>query len=225
MQLSVKEVAELLNISEKTVYRWIDDRKLPGYRINGQYRFSRGELLEWAAINRLDVTPRLYEEPESRGSALPNLSIALESGGIFYRIGGRDQAAVLRHVVQTLRLPEAVDRGFLLQVLRAREALASTAIGDGIAVPHPRNPVVLHLAAPVVTLCFLEQPVDFSALDGQPVRALFTVLSPTVRAHLHLLSQLAFALRDAEFKGLVLGQVSREELTRVLRRITDALAP
>ena len=68
-----------------------------------------------------------------------------------------------------MKLPDDVDREFLYQVLLAREALGSTGIGDGIAIPHVRNPIVLHLSRPTVTLCFLEQPVDFGALDGQPV--------------------------------------------------------
>ena len=69
----------------------------------------------------------------------------------------------------------------------ARESLGSTGIGDGIAIPHVRNPIVMHIPRPTITLCFLEHPIDFGALDGQPVHTLFTIVSPTVRAHLHLL--------------------------------------
>jgi nitrogen PTS system EIIA component len=45
MQLGVREVAELLNVSEKTVYRWLKQGKLPAYKINDQYRIHRAELL------------------------------------------------------------------------------------------------------------------------------------------------------------------------------------
>jgi PTS system nitrogen regulatory IIA component len=223
MQLTVKDVAGLLNISEKTVYRWIDERKLPGYRLSGQYRFNRAELLEWATGNRINVSPRIFEEPESSSAPLPELSDALELGGVFYRLTGRDKAAALRSVVGVLQLPDKVDREFLLQVLLAREALESTAIGDGIAVPHVRNPIVLHVPHPVVTLCFLEAPLDFGALDRQPVHTLFTLISPTVKAHLHLLSRLAFALRDPDFKALIVRQASRDEILAAAKRISDGL--
>jgi PTS system nitrogen regulatory IIA component len=116
-----------------------------------------------------------------------------------------------------------VDRKFLLQVLLAREALESTAVGDGIAIPHVRNPIVLHVPQPVVTLCFLETPVDFGALDGQPVHTLFTFISPMVKAHLHLLSRLAFALRNPEFKALIVKQAGRDEILASARRISDSL--
>jgi nitrogen PTS system EIIA component len=223
MQLTVKDVSGLLNISEKTVYRWIEERKLPGYRLSGQYRFNRAELLEWATANRINVSPRIFEEPESTTGPLPELSDALLSGGVFYRLAGRDKPTVLRSVVEMLRLPDKVDREFLLQVLLAREALESTAIGDGIAIPHVRNPIVLHVPQPLVTLCFLESPVDFGALDGQPVQTLFTLISPTVKAHLHLLSRLAFALRDSDFKALIVRQASRDEILAAVRRISDSL--
>ena len=61
-------------------------------------------------------------------------------------------------------------------MLEAREAMGSTGIGDGIAIPHARYPVVLHLDKPLVSLCFLEQPIDFGALDARPVQALRCLL-------------------------------------------------
>jgi PTS system nitrogen regulatory IIA component len=147
------------------------------------------------------------------------LSEALRAGGVHYRVSGTDKASVLHAVVDMIQLPEEVDRDFLYQVLLAREALGSTGIGDGIAIPHVRNPIVLHLSRPLVTLSFLDQPVDFGAIDGQPVTTLFTLISPTVRAHLHLLSRLGFALRDPDFKKAVLGQASRDVILEALRRV------
>ncbi len=223
MQLTVKDAAELLAISEKTVYRWIEEGKLPGFRLSGQYRFNRAELLEWATANRLSVSPRIFEESAADTGPLPVLSDTLQAGGVFYRLSGTDKPSVLRSVVENLRLPEEVNREFLLQVLQAREDLEPTALGDGIAIPHVRNPVVHHLPRPVLTLSFLEAPVDFGALDRQPVHALFTLISPTVKAHLHLLARLAFALRDVEFKALIARQASRDDILASLRRITQSL--
>jgi len=85
----------------------------------------------------------------------------------------------------------------------AREAMGSTGIGDGIAIPHVRNPVVLHVDQPFVTLCLLRHPVDFDAPDGQPVHALFLVVSLTVPAHLRMLAQLGFVLRDEPLRQLL----------------------
>lgn len=223
MRLSVKDVAGLLNVSEKTVYRWIKQGVIPVYRVNEQFRFNRAELLEWATAQRIQVSPEIFLEGEMNKGPLPSLSEALKAGGVEYRVGGRDQPSVLRALVEVLKLPEEVDREFLYQVLQARETLGSTGIGDGIAIPHVRNPVVLHISKPTITLCFLEHPIDFRAIDGQPVNTLFTLISPTVRAHLHLLSRLSFVLQNREFKAVLKQQASRDELMEAVVRAETAL--
>lgn len=224
MKLMVRDAAHLLNVSEKTIYRWIKQGVIPAYQISDQYRFNRAELLEWATSRKLSVSPEIFAEPEGGDTPPPALLDALRAGGVYYRIGGQDKASVLRSVVETMKLPEEVDREFLYQVLLAREALGSTGIGDGIAIPHVRNPIVLHLSRPMVTLCFLERPIDFGAMDGQPVTTLFTLISPTVRAHLHLLSRLGFALRDPAFKNAITQQAGRDELLAALDTVESSLA-
>lgn len=217
MQLSVKDTAAMLNVSEKTVYRWIQQSAIPFYKINEQYRFNRTEILEWATARRMKISPDIFRE-DSAGLVLPDLASAVKSGGINYRLSGDDQAAVLRSVVEVLKLPDEVDRDFLYQVLLARESLGSTGVGDGIAIPHVRNPVVLHVEVPTVTLCFLEKPIDFKALDSKPVNILFAIISPSVRAHLHLLSRIGFVLHNPDFKASLLRQDPREKILDALSR-------
>ena len=198
MNLSVRDAARLLSVSEKTIYRWIKQQTIPAYRVQDQYRFNRAEILEWATSRRLSVSSEIATEPEETSQPVPSLMEALEAGGVHYRVSGQDKESVLREMIQLLRLPGEVDRGFLLRVLLAREAMASTAIGDGIAIPHVRNPVVLHVDRPTIALCFLERAIEYGALDGRLVNTLFAIISPTTRAHLHLLSKLTFVLRDLE---------------------------
>ncbi|HQL76187.1 MAG: Nitrogen regulatory protein [Planctomycetes bacterium ADurb.Bin126] len=210
MRLRVRDAAELLNVSEKTIYRWIAQKLLPVHRVNEQYRFNRAELLEWASAQRIPVSPKMLEEPDD--AQIPSLTDALRAGGIHYRVGGSDKPSALRSVVEVLPLPEEVDREFLLQVLLARESVGSTAIGEGIAIPHVRNPITLHVAQPIVALNFLENDIDFQAIDGRPVHTLFTIISPTIRAHLNLLSKLAYGLKGSPFAEAVAGRASREEI-------------
>ena len=223
MRLSVKDVADLLNVSEKTVYSWVKQGTIPVYRLNEELRFNRAELLEWATAQRLQVSPKIFLDEEPGKGPLPSLGDALEAGGVEYRVEGEDKPSVLRTLVEVLKLPEEVDREFLYQVLIARETLGSTGIGDGIAIPHVRNPLVLHLSQPTITLCFLSHPIDFRALDGQPVHTLFTLISPSVRTHLHLLSRLSFVLQNQEFKVLLKAQASPDELMQAVARAESAL--
>jgi PTS system nitrogen regulatory IIA component len=216
MKIDVREAARMLAVSEKTIYRWIEERDLPAHRIDDQFRFNRAELLEWATAKRLPVSIEIIPEPDT--GPPPSLSEALAAGGIHYGVAGATRDEVLRQVVALLELPAEVDRDDLYQMLLAREALASTGVGDGIAIPHVRNPVVLHAPASV-TLSFLAQPVDFGSLDGLPVRALFLLVSPTTRAHLHLLSRLSAALHDRDLLAQIARQSPAAEIRAAFARV------
>lgn len=222
MELTVRDSARLLNVSEKTIYRWVKQGKLPAFRVNEQYRFNRAELLEWATSQRVNVSAQIFVEPSS-ATVPTRLVDSLRAGGIHYRVGGNDKTAALRAVVELMPLPEQVDRDYVLQVLLARESLGSTAVGQGIALPHVRNPVVMHVSRPMVTVAFLEHPVEFGALDGQPVHTLFTMLSPTVRAHLHTLACLSHALQQPSFAEVIRRPGSREEILAACEAIDASL--
>jgi nitrogen PTS system EIIA component len=201
MLMKASEVAALLKIDESAVHKWIKKDKLPATLVNGSYRINRVDLLEWATDHAVKIPPELFAQAEA-DLHYPTLSEALEAGGVHCGVPGADKLEVLRSVVNLLELPPQMDPEFLLQVLLAREALGTTAVGGGIAIPHVRNPILLqNRPAPAITLCFLENPIDFGALDGEPVRILFMLTSPTVKVHLHLLSRLAYALHDPQFRA------------------------
>ncbi len=225
MDLTVRDITRLLNITPETVYHWIKERGLPARLMNEQYHCNRAELLEWAAANKVTVSPRLFRETKGPGQkAALNLAHALEFGGILYDVPGRELQAALQAMVERLPLPVGVNRGALLRMLLARERLGSTGIGEGIAIPHVRNPIVLHVHAPMVILGFLEQPVEFHAIDGKPVSTLFMLITPTIRLHLRLLSQLAFALQDHEVKNVLRQRRSANEILAQFTRIETHLA-
>jgi nitrogen PTS system EIIA component len=223
LQLTVRDAARFLNVSESTVTRWIKRRGLPAQHVAGQYRFNRALLLEWATANQVAISPEMFDDQEGKDEPVANLADALEAGGIFYALPCSNKDRVLEAVVQALPLPGGMDRQLLLRLFQAREACASTAIGDSVALPHARSPIVLQVSRPLVTLCFLERPVDFGALDGKPVQVLFSLVCPTIRSHLQLLARLSFALHDARFKEVVLGQAPRQEILQEARRIEAAL--
>jgi len=212
MQLSVKDAASLLNVSDETIYKWVKQEEIPSHTVNEQIRFNRAELLEWATARNIPFSPDLFNEGAPGKSALPTLAEALQAGGVAYRVGGTDQPSVLRAIVNLLKLPQTVDREFLYQVLLARESLGSTGVGDGVAIPHVRNPLVLHVSEPIITLSFLETPINFHAVDNKPVNTLFTLICPTVKIHLHLLSRLGFVLHHPAFKAALKRQAPRDEL-------------
>ncbi len=225
MQLTLRDVAKILRVSEKTVSRWVRDGGLPTCVVNDQHRFNPSEVLEWATAHDIAVPPELFSDGrEQEGGGSTVVADAIEAGGIHYGLTGTDKETVLRQVVQRMPIPggDGVREQFL-QVLLAREEMASTGIGDGIAIPHVRNPVVFHVSDPLITLSFLDTPVDFGSVDGKPVHCLFTLVSPTVRAHLQLISQLAFVLHEPSCAAVVARHAEAGEILAVLRRVEARL--
>jgi PTS system nitrogen regulatory IIA component len=220
MFLKVAELAEVAGVNEKTVLFWIKDMGLPAHKQDDRYRINRVDLLEWATTTGISIPPEIFavhNEP-NRPTAV---SDALQSGGIFYDLPGDTPEAALREVVSRLHLPPGLDPDFLLQTLLAREALGSTAIGKGIAIPHVRNPIVGPAGESAISLCFLRNPIDFEAVDGLPVTILFTLVTPNVKTHLQLLAKLAFLLHDQPFLELLHSAGSEEAIMTSIRALEE----
>jgi len=217
MHLKVRDAAELLGVSTKTIYRWVSDRKIPFHQFGDQYRFERTELFEFAIQERLRPSPQLLREVEADepGTAAE----CLENGGIYYRVAGATKRAVLENALKMIKGLGQAAMDPLLEMFLAREQLASTGIGDGIAIPHTRTPLVGYVPQALLSLSFLETPIDYDALDGCPVFALFVLVTPTIRAHLQILGRLSFALKDPDFKKAVLRCDTRETILTCLKKV------
>lgn len=224
MNLTVRDAAKLLQVSERAVYRWIREKTIPFHRVNDHYRFHRAELLEWATSLGIRVGSREFAAPVANGARVPLFADSLQTGGVHFHVPGDDRASVLRAVVDRIPI-DPTDRDLIYDFLLAREALGSTGVGEGIAIPHVRNPIVLHVERPSITLCFLEKSVDFDAIDGKPVHTVFSVVSPTIRGHLFLLSRIAAALHDAGFRAAVLQRASEKQILGEARRLEGSLPP
>lgn len=219
MQLTLREATEYLRVSEGTLRRWIKQRGLPVHVVNERTLLNAIELWEWATENGVPVDRELLERARASPDPIPSLSAMLETGGIHHDVPGTDRSEVLREVVRRLPLPPEVDREFISAVMEAREAMGSTGIGDGIAIPHVRNPILLRVDGPQVTLCLLREPIEFEAVDGRPVYALFTVISPTVPGHLRILARLGYALHDASLKALLAERADAGRILACVREI------
>jgi PTS system nitrogen regulatory IIA component len=225
MLLTVQDAARLLRTSDRQVYRWVDEGEIPYQRIREQIRFNRTELLEWATSRRLAISLETFDEDDDEADEpAPILAAALQLGGVHPDAPGSDSGSVLRAVIDRTPLPANADREMVTEVLIAREAASSTAIGDGIAVPHVRHPIVAPGAPPSVGVHYLRTPIPFDAPDGKPVRTVFMIVSPTVRAHLRIFARLAHALQDPGFAYAIEQRAPLEQLVAEAARVEERLA-
>ena len=218
MRLSVRDVAAHLGVSESTVFRWVERDHLPATQVDGQFRFSPAAVYEWATSRGVPIPGNLFEEQPAPVN-VPPLTQALRAGGVVTGLRGDDKHAVMTAAVEKLQLPPHVDRAVVLQMLLAREKLGSTGIGAGFAIPHVRDPIVLRVPQPLVTLYLLERPIEFGAVDQLPVHTLFLAVTPTIKTHLVILSRLGTVLQDRTVRLAITG---REAADRILTVIEQA---
>lgn len=219
MQLEIAEAARILNVSERTVNKWIADDELPVHKVDDRFYINPTELLEWATLRRIPASPELFQRQSQGAGESPSLARAFSIGTVFTELPGNDRESVLRAVVDRLPARTAGERQTLLHLFLARELAGGTAVGGGVALPHPRRPIVLGIAEPAVYTFYLAQPVDFQAPDRQPVHCLFTIIAPTVSAHLRLLAGLATALQDKAFQELVSRRAPQADLLSRAREL------
>lgn len=217
MKLTVGEAAKLLAASDEVVYEWIENEALPAQRIRGQYRINRAELLEWATEHQIALAPSVFRR--ERGS--PALADALRSGGVHDHIPGSDIREVFRLVVGLLPLEDQADREMLLQILLARPSHGVAPVGDGIAIPHVRMPIILASTNAVAALSFVTNPFDLDASDRKPVDTFILLICPTVHIHLTMVAKLAFALKNDAFRAALRRRAPAEEIVRIAASLEE----
>jgi PTS system nitrogen regulatory IIA component len=212
MDLKIKDVADLLSVSETTIRRWLSEGKIPAYKINHQYRFDRREVENWLQDCKLKSTA--VEEQPSQESEDTNsqkrmtqafaLYKAIYRGGVHHQVPGDTKQEVMQNSMKLIAPKLRLDPAVLTELLMDRENLSPTAFNHGIAVPHTRD-FLLQGSQDWVSVVTPAFPVDWGALDDQPVHTLFFLFASSDKNHLHLLSKIAhLSSRDETLKFLAL---------------------
>jgi PTS system nitrogen regulatory IIA component len=146
----------------------------------------------------------------------------IERGGIFFNVPGSTPAEVLCGLIKELTLPAGINREQLLQAVLEREALMSTAVGHGIALPHPRNSIVSGAQDECVAVGFLSRAVDWRALDREAVHTVLLIVSASAKSHLHTLSRINFFCHQESFRELLRNRASLQRISEVIRAAENA---
>lgn len=218
MLLTVRDVSTMLRVPESTVYRWVQEKGLPVQQVNGHHRLNPVHLLEWLAENHIPIAEDVF--PPGNG-AVPRLDRAIECGGVHWNVPGSTPSEVLVAIVDRLPVSPDIPREDLLALLRSREAKGSTYLRSGIAIPHPRYPLVHTTVPPTLAVCYLAAPVVWG--PGKTVHTVLMLVAPTPRSHLRLLAKLMFALSNPTFREVILRQASAEQTIAAATAIDDAI--
>jgi len=213
-RLDVHEAARLLHVSERTIRRWIRQGLLCGSSAGAG--IDRGELMRWAREHDIAIGARRPQPPKPPSDLLAE---AVQRGAVTLDRDPTSAAEAIEITIAAVPDLDEEQRRALLGDVLERERMASTALGHGVALPHPRKPPAHLFDEPVISVCFPERPLDWAALDGAPVTAVFLLLSPSAPVHLQILARVAFALRSRDFREFLRSRPDREQLVEHLLTI------
>ncbi|MBA2368139.1 MAG: PTS sugar transporter subunit IIA [Candidatus Protochlamydia sp.] len=237
MDLKIRDVADLLNVSESTIRRWISDGKIPTYRINQHYYFSRTEIENWVISHKLDMThgSSPFTAQKKNDSIAPSKKIATTSGvqqyslfraihkgEVLHHVLGSTKEEIIRATMKKMAKHLNIDAEVMTDLLLDRENMMPTALNNGIAVPHTRDSLLAHHDAIVVV--FLDKPLDYGALDGKPVHTLFFLFACEDKRHLHLLAKIAHLSSNPDSLDFFQTKPGKDELLTFVKE-WESLVP
>jgi PTS system nitrogen regulatory IIA component len=141
-----------------------------------------------------------------------SLAALVKRGGVYRNIPGNNPREILSGIIEKLKNFNAQKKETLLQAVLEREALMSTGIENGIALPHPRVPVLEDGDKPFVALAFARNPPDWSTPDGSKVRAIFLIISKNSGQHLKVLTKINFLCQEEKFYNLISARTSADKI-------------
>jgi nitrogen PTS system EIIA component len=220
--LTIRQLAEYLMVSEKTVYRMLDRSELPAMRVGAQWRFRKQDIDGW-----LTEEVRRVEYEGQRGALDPletsEIAIApmLSPDNVWLSVTPASRDELIAFLTQEASIDAHVDRDLLFRSIRDREAICSTAVLEGAAFPHPVDPRPFRFSKKRVLLAVLREPLDFLDPHGHRPRVVAAILARSVQGQL-----LAFSRALKLFAGPALLTKLRAAQTpeEAIRAIGDAEA-
>ncbi len=220
MLMTVREVAELMRMNDRTILRMAQRGEIPAAKIARRWRFDRGLVASWldSRMQGSDGEAAVFVQMEEAAD-FPSVA------GLMKReLVSLDLAAVTRDRALEELVGLVEDAGLLedgkafLASLIEREELLSTALARGVAVPHSRTVPKGLFRDPVVVVGRSLQGVAFGAPDGNLTHIFFMICPPDDAAHLRLLGRVASLLRGPEVIAGLMRARSPEAVIRTIEQ-------
>lgn len=156
-------------------------------------------------------------------SASIKLSSLLKDSSIELNLEGKNKAQIISELVELIaKSGKFKNKKALADALNEREKLGSTAIGNGVAVPHAK---IEGIKQTVLALGRSTSGVDFNSLDGEKTHLFFMLMSPKddIGAHLKILAKISHLIKDRFMVGLFKKATSKKEVLGIISNLEKTL--
>jgi len=143
----------------------------------------------------------------------------IHKGGVYDSVEGESPEEVYKKISTMIPLPEDITAESVYNALTAREHVLSTAVGNGIALPHARAPIMKSENDQQICIVYLKNPIDMKAPDERKVFVMFVLLTFNSQSHLRILSSLVTLFRKPQFRKLLEKHAGETELLNAIREL------
>ena len=200
--MDMEQLAAYLQRDIREVGKLASRGHLPGHKVGGQWRFARAEINHWIETQLPAYTEKQLADLESAGDGdgEPLLANLLSEASVAVPLPATTRASVLKELVNLAEQSwQVYDPEAVLDAIRAREEMGSTALPCGVAIPHPRRPLPAALGESVLAYGRTASPLPFGAPQGGLTDIFFLVCCRDDRTHLRVLARLTRLLMRPEF--------------------------
>jgi PTS system nitrogen regulatory IIA component len=201
--MTLEQVAGYLQRDAREISKMAVRGKIPGRKVGGQWRFARAEINQWIETQMHSYTEEeltVLEGPKPDGEHEPLVSALLSEATIAVPLRAATRTSVLKELVNLAEQTwQVYDPESILTAIKQREELASTALGSGVAIPHPRRPIPGALGEDVLAYGRTGSGIPFGAPDGGLTDIYFLVCCREEQTHLRVLARLSRLLLRSGF--------------------------
>ena len=143
----------------------------------------------------------------------------IHNGGVYKDVEGATPQEVYKNISKMIKLPDGITPEQVYNSLCAREKVLSTAVGNGIALPHARSPIMKNEDEQKICVVYLKNHLDMNAPDERQVYVMFILLTQNSQVHLQILSELAGLFRSLRFRKALEAKADEAELLSLIREL------
>ena len=218
-----KELARFLGDDSRRIEKLAQRGSIPAQRVGGVFRFNRAEITEWLqqqfggmAHGDLKVIDDGISSHRNVESQLV-VTHMLREDGIDLFLPARTKRSVLKELTRLAVNTELLyDPDTLEEELVAREELCSTAMENGLAIPHPRRPQQYIIAEPILVFGRTSTGIAFGAPDGRTSDLFFMTCADDDRHHLHILARLCRIFHDNNINEALREAETEKEVIQII---------
>jgi PTS system nitrogen regulatory IIA component len=194
--MDLTQLASYLQRDARELNKLASRGHLPGQKVKGEWRFARAEINHWLETQLHSYSDQQLTALETAGDRSadqePLIAELLSEACMAVPLGASTRSSVLRELVALAEQSwQVYDPSAILEAIKQREMMASTALPSGVAIPHPRRPLPTALGESVIAYGRTAAGIPFGAPRGELTDIYFLVCCRDDRTHLRVLARLS----------------------------------